>query len=1651
MLALALLPTAGALGQASLPTSGRIEILGWQNIFEGGILTTRQPSHTFTNFQGDTVSLRVTPVVPGVIDYKTDTVALTQPLVLTVAITARRTYAAVGGVISASIRVHEPFQGTVCEQSSPGTRINAGSSGTFSAELSCTFSVVHSFNQSFDTARVELDTDVSLKEQLDGTAPGGFGWALAAHYYRRLNENTLQLFVPTPSPQVPLSVRPLLTFSGTVFQGLGTVDTATVKVYVLDQDGRIAGSTTVPFKLNDFSKQFTIANVRLPQKPGLVRVYAQTSTADLVTELATATVTYNAIQGCDLNGTLAQVIEGADNQVNPVPDVKVELLDAADAVKGVTQAKLGGSVKAPTSTYCFALEQPLDQAQRYRLRVTLQDGQDQPHLLAVTDDPAGRKPFTIVVPEQPFPIPATRIVDVKLPSIFNDEDSVAVTAYWNFWRQLYLLTPASLHEGFQPGRLDVVLTDRKLPTYCLEPVLEEGCVSFNAAYLAGADEYLGTRFFVAPISATLYGAHLAYQLYGGRPPLVANPSDPLARSPAEGFPLFWKSYSAYVLGGAGEPETEPNEKIDRDVALGVGGLLWDLFDLHVDAEFREKGSNKIYADQAALAVKDITGLLASQRAKDLRVFRQQLLAAPFLLDQPRNPAEPDSLSVLDNVYGLHLKASTPLPTRRALAAGDPALGLPPSGAAIEVTLVDPAGQPVDATVLEVRFEYGGGAESLNTTELRNIVAGTVPFTMPPQDYEVRALLSVAGSDAPPLVIENAVYWAAVPNDRGSFLAHTFVVPDVPQVFGLLPNAARAGSRVRILGRGFSPAVNENAVTIGPARAAVVSAGATELVVEVPRALTRGAVTVTVGVGGRASNESGYFIEAPALSVAETALSYGSVAVGQSVEKTLTVSNRGDAPLEITGLETTSGDFNAPLFAVPTTVEPGETRAISIRFAPTAAGTRSGTLVLSTNDNVRRTAAIPLIGTGTTAAARGLVFTPGALGFGQVALNGTRTFTVSLRNADAVPRTVSAVSATLPAFRLVSPAVPFTLQAGESRDLTVELKPTSNGVQYGALLFSTDDPLTPQVSLALAGEGVSGTPAVCGFGVTPASVSLPAEGGSAVVAVTASAGCAWTSSSGGAAFATVSGSATGTGSATVTATRNTGGLRANTVTVAGILVEVRQGGASADSETFVPIVLSTAGLGGTFFSSELTLTNRGAQPALIELTYTAAFGGGGGTARDVIPAGGQLIFPDALAYLRSLGVDLPATGNRGGTLRVKFVGAANATATVRTASIVPEGRAGLAYGGVAREAQLTGTAYLTGLRQTDADRTNVAVLNTGTEADGGLVYRVTVFSGDPAHPGSRVFEESLPPGGFRQFTEILRDLPFSQGYARVERIGGNAPFTCYAVINDRANGDGSFVPPVAPETLTGKAGLTLPVAVEAGPFDSEVVVTNFGTAPRSVTLTFVSDAINAAGNSASLPLALAAGEQRLIPSFVQALRQAGAAGIGTAGAASYAGAVFLSVASGDVSGLAIGARTSSPGGGGRYGLFYTGVPSGAGASGDAWLFGLQQNTENRSNLAIVSTGEVDGSASDYGISIFDGDTGQQVAYVPVNGIGPRRWTQISGILTSRAPGVTSAYAKVSRISGNNPFLTYAVINDGGSPGQRTGDGAFVAMEVARSAQ
>jgi hypothetical protein len=331
---------------------------------------------------------------------------------------------------------------------------------------------------------------------------------------------------------------------------------------------------------------------------------------------------------------------------------------------------------------------------------------------------------------------------------------------------------------------------------------------------------------------------------------------------------------------------------------------------------------------------------------------------------------------------------------------------------------------------------------------------------------------------------------------------------------------------------------------------------------------------------------------------------------------------------------------------------------------------------------------------------------------------------------------------------------------------------------------------------------------------------------------------------------------------------------------------------------------------------------------------------------------------------------------------------------------------------------------------------------GDAGSGSITLQVTVFDGNSS------FFKVLPaivldPGGFTQISGVLASngLSLTNGYVKVERTSGTAPYYAYGVINDQVNSDGSYVAPQLASTSS-ITGLTLPVIVQTTSFLSELVLTNFSSQARNISFSFVSDSVTTADKTARFTINVPAGRQQIIQDIFAYMRSNSVAGIGAAGT-TITGALFATATGGDISGVVVGARTSASGVGvgGRFGLFYTAVPYGQASSSSAWLFGLQQNTENRSNLAIVNTGEAGSSDDTFVVDLYDGATGAKLKSLDPITLKAQRWVQIGTILNN-APGTSQGYAEVRRTSGTNPFITYAVINDGAGPGQRTGDGAYI---------
>lgn len=498
------------------------------------------------------------------------------------------------------------------------------------------------------------------------------------------------------------------------------------------------------------------------------------------------------------------------------------------------------------------------------------------------------------------------------------------------------------------------------------------------------------------------------------------------------------------------------------------------------------------------------------------------------------------------------------------------------------------------------------------------------------------------------------------------------------------------------------------------------------------------------------------------------------------------------------------------------------------------------------------------------------------------------------------------------------------------------------------------------------------------------------------------------------------------------------------------VDEQSGLAFGDARTIqvVPVVLDIKS-GTAHYTTELTFSNQGTTAAIATMQFTPSGGQAMTRISRLVEAGSQVMEPNITSYLRSLGVSLPADGGSVGTLLVEWdglsdAGAASVLARTTSATTVPQpvGAAGLAYPGLRATELLSGSATLHGLRQDSNDRSNVAVLSTSSEP---VTVRVVAYSGDGSGYSAVVRQaETLAPFGWIQYSRVLEGTGITQGWVSVQKTGGSGSFSTYGVINDNATNDGSFVLPTA-GTISGSR-VTVPVLVETSAFRSELVLANRGSSIATLTLGYVERLAPALGSGGTATVQLRPREQLVIPDAIQYLRNRGMA-IGAMGAGSYAGALRVSVSGVGLSEVFAGARTASPSpAGGQFGLFTPGVYESETAGAEAYVFGLRADATSRSNVAIVNAGgDGDGSVR-LEVQVYDGDRGGAAAGSPrVIWLSPGQWEQITGILGGVA--VQNGWVRVRRTDGTAGWIAYGVINDGGQPGERTGDGAYVPMIAA----
>jgi hypothetical protein len=104
-----------------------------------------------------------------------------------------------------------------------------------------------------------------------------------------------------------------------------------------------------------------------------------------------------------------------------------------------------------------------------------------------------------------------------------------------------------------------------------------------------------------------------------------------------------------------------------------------------------------------------------------------------------------------------------------------------------------------------------------------------------------------------------------------------------------------------------------------------------------------------------------------LTASTQAVTFGSVTVGQSASTNITVTNEGSAPVLVSTMGVTGQSFSVTSQSqLPASVSPSSTFTFTIKFAPSAAGSASGQLNITSNATDANSLQVGLSGTGAAA-------------------------------------------------------------------------------------------------------------------------------------------------------------------------------------------------------------------------------------------------------------------------------------------------------------------------------------------------------------------------------------------------------------------------------------------------------------------------------------------------------------------------------------------------------------------------------------------------------------------------------------------------------------------------------------------------------------
>ncbi len=203
--------------------------------------------------------------------------------------------------------------------------------------------------------------------------------------------------------------------------------------------------------------------------------------------------------------------------------------------------------------------------------------------------------------------------------------------------------------------------------------------------------------------------------------------------------------------------------------------------------------------------------------------------------------------------------------------------------------------------------------------------------------------------------------------------------------------------------------------------------------------------------------------------------FGTIQVGQTRDWSFEIWNHAGANTNLSVTVSSTGSMFQIVRPTGSTssLAPGQRLAVTVRFAPTAAGNFTGNFRIQSNDPQNALVNIAMLGQATPIPVPDMSVAATSVAFGDVYQNASAQRTLLVTNTGSAQLQINALTFANPqvtAFTVVAPAqLPLTVDPGQQTGIILQFNPTAITSYANTLQIVSNDP--PTISVSLTGRGI----------------------------------------------------------------------------------------------------------------------------------------------------------------------------------------------------------------------------------------------------------------------------------------------------------------------------------------------------------------------------------------------------------------------------------------------------------------------------------------------------------------------------------------------------------------------------------------------------